>query len=250
MALIKCKECGKEFSNEAKQCPHCGSTKHRSFFKKHPIISVLGSLFILGVIFNSLGLNKNGGSSHVATNVVSTQQSTSLNNNQSPSISTQQSTSLNTNKEEKPSLPIVKSNWNYSESLDSMRNTASYFAKTKSTNQANLDFPYNNSTMDIILRNNNGEVDLLLNVKGQFVCGYKERCTVSMKFDDGAIEKYDFTEAAHAMSDTVFIKSVNKFIEKSKTSKKLIIEADLFNAGSVQYFFDLEGLDLNKVKLQ
>lgn len=41
MALIKCKECGKEISYSVKQCPHCGSSKHRNFFKKHPIITTL-----------------------------------------------------------------------------------------------------------------------------------------------------------------------------------------------------------------
>lgn len=50
MALIKCKECGKEFSDEQKQCIHCGSTKHRSFVKKHPILSFFGFMFVLSSV--------------------------------------------------------------------------------------------------------------------------------------------------------------------------------------------------------
>lgn len=29
MALIKCKECAKEISDSAKQCPHCGFKKKK-----------------------------------------------------------------------------------------------------------------------------------------------------------------------------------------------------------------------------
>lgn len=31
MALIKCKECGKEMSDHAKQCPHCGCDNNIMF---------------------------------------------------------------------------------------------------------------------------------------------------------------------------------------------------------------------------
>lgn len=55
MSLIKCKECGREISNEVKQCPGCGSTKHRGFLKKHPILSFLGVMGLLGMVLTSGG---------------------------------------------------------------------------------------------------------------------------------------------------------------------------------------------------
>ena len=45
MSLINCKECNKKISSSVKNCPECGSSKHRGFIKKHPIITVFMSLF-------------------------------------------------------------------------------------------------------------------------------------------------------------------------------------------------------------
>ena len=44
MALIKCSECGKEISEEAKKCPHCGITLKNTKMKK---ISITISIFIV-----------------------------------------------------------------------------------------------------------------------------------------------------------------------------------------------------------
>ena len=58
MALIKCKECGKEISDSAKRCPHCGFVYKKEKAKKEkskafkiivPIISVI-SVFIVGIV--------------------------------------------------------------------------------------------------------------------------------------------------------------------------------------------------------
>lgn len=46
MPLIKCPECGKEISNQVNKCPNCGFV----IKKKHPILSVIWILFVLGII--------------------------------------------------------------------------------------------------------------------------------------------------------------------------------------------------------
>lgn len=65
MALIQCKECGKEFSNESKKCVHCGSTKHRSFVNRHPIITLFGFIFVVGNI--ATAVIGNGNSTNAST---------------------------------------------------------------------------------------------------------------------------------------------------------------------------------------
>jgi len=47
MALVNCKECGKEVSDKAKTCPHCGS--------KLPPITTMGTKVILGLILCIVG---------------------------------------------------------------------------------------------------------------------------------------------------------------------------------------------------
>lgn len=50
MALIKCNECGKEISDKAKKCPHCG-TKYKSKNENDRKGFPTGLMFILIVIF-------------------------------------------------------------------------------------------------------------------------------------------------------------------------------------------------------
>lgn len=45
MALVKCKECGKEISKEAAACPQCGAKRKAGFGKK--MLIGLGVLFVL-----------------------------------------------------------------------------------------------------------------------------------------------------------------------------------------------------------
>lgn len=48
MALIKCKECGKEISKDAELCPHCG----KKIKKGNLFLQIIGVLFIIGFIGN------------------------------------------------------------------------------------------------------------------------------------------------------------------------------------------------------
>ncbi len=45
MSVIQCKDCGKDIAQGLKKCPHCGSSKHRSFISRHPILSLAGVIF-------------------------------------------------------------------------------------------------------------------------------------------------------------------------------------------------------------
>ena len=47
MALIKCKDCKKEFSTDAKRCPHCGATKLKRFRFRKFLFSGAGIFFLL-----------------------------------------------------------------------------------------------------------------------------------------------------------------------------------------------------------
>jgi hypothetical protein len=124
-----------------------------------------------------------------------------------------------------------------------MRGIKKLFAIVESTNKLQLGFPYNDSKMNILIRKNDKETDVLISVKGQIVCNsYSERCYLNVKADDNQIVKYDFNEASHSGSDTVFITKEKDFIKMLKKSKKLIIEAPLFNHGRDQYEFDVSGL--------
>jgi len=56
MALIKCSECGKEISNSAKSCPHCGFVYKKDNSTLKTIIICIGTLFsiVLVILFISI----------------------------------------------------------------------------------------------------------------------------------------------------------------------------------------------------
>lgn len=65
MALIHCPDCGKEFSDSAKQCPNCGyryriqTSQERNNVKQGFLIGILGlSLVLLGLIFSMVSLSE------------------------------------------------------------------------------------------------------------------------------------------------------------------------------------------------
>jgi hypothetical protein len=218
MSLITCKECNKEFSSDAKTCPNCGSKKNRSFVNRHPLITILGLLVICPIVVNTFSNN---------------------------SITPKQSVSSvgQTVVKEIPAVPAKVENWEYDTKEDSMRGTTIKFASTRSTNTVDMDFPYKNSKMDITLREKNKKEEVLISVKGQFSChSFSESCYINVKFDDNAIEKFEFNQAANSISDTIFIVNTDKFIKQVKSSKHIIIEANLFNSGAQQYQFNVEDL--------
>lgn len=240
MALIKCKECGKDISNEVKQCPHCGSTKHRSFFKKHPIVTAILGLMVLGAISNSF----------VDKSKIQEQQRQEEKRKQEAvqkELESQKIEVKETPKEE-PKQEVVQEsksveNWKYDIDEDKMRGTKKVYAGIESSNTLDLGFPYNDSRLTIIVRKLDKETNVILKVKGQFACNsYSEKCMVSVKSDDNAIVKYEFSEAEHSMMDTVFINKEKDFIDMLKKSNKLIVEVPLFNKGRVQYEFNSAGL--------
>ena len=145
--------------------------------------------------------------------------------------------------------------WTVTYNNDEMRNTAQKFLQTQSDNDAEFDFPYNGgSKMVIILRSKKVELKqgqkvedlkpteaILAISKGQFSCNSFNDCHVSVKFDNEKIQKYSMSEAANGKSDLIFFDQSSSFIKNIQAHKKLIIEADFFQAGAKQFKFDLEG---------
>lgn len=62
MALVKCKECGKEISSTVKVCPSCG-------YKKKPSKLTYFIVIILGVIIGSVYLTNKHDYSSIETKV-------------------------------------------------------------------------------------------------------------------------------------------------------------------------------------
>lgn len=158
------------------------------------------------------------------------------------------------------SQPLFASSWVASYDNDEMRGTARKFLQNESSNDVQFDFPYNGgSKMVITLRSKKIELksgqkpedlkvtEALLSItKGQFICHSFNDCQVSVKFDDGKIQKYSMTEAGDGSSDVIFFDQSSSFIKNVQSHKNLIIEAEFYQAGSRQFKFDLDGMNVSQ----
>ena len=153
------------------------------------------------------------------------------------------------------SMPAFSADWVATYKNDDMRGTATKYLQTTSDNTADFDFPYNGgSTLAIVLRSQNTELKkgqtadsltpreaMIIISKGQFNCSSYDGCSIAVKFDSDKIKHYSMSGAADNSTDVLFVNDSASFIKNISTHKKLIIEADFFQAGARQFKFDLEG---------
>ena len=134
--------------------------------------------------------------------------------------------------------------WQYSETADAMRGTATKFALLQSATTLQFSFPYQGgSTAELKLQKDAKRSDVVLSVsKGQFICYSFNDDKVTVKFDNGPVQEFSCGNAADGSHDLIFIQPAAKFISALKRSKALIIEAPFYQAGNRQMHFSTAGL--------
>lgn len=139
---------------------------------------------------------------------------------------------------------IAPSKWSYSEQKDEMRGAISKFAELEAENIIDLDFPYGEQRGLILVRKSTQHgLDVLVGVKsGQILCNSFQDTRVSVKFDDGPIQKFGCTDASDGTNNMVFISESKLFLSKLKKSRKVIVEAEFFQNGNQQMTFQSENL--------
>lgn len=134
--------------------------------------------------------------------------------------------------------------WSYSEKKDEMRGNTARFARLSARDQIHLDFPYGASTPELALRQDpKYGFDIYLSANGQFLCRSWDDDTISVKFDDGPIESWACADAESGSSDIIFITAAERFLAKLRKAKRVVIEADMYQAGRQQMSFDVAGLE-------
>jgi len=138
----------------------------------------------------------------------------------------------------------VASGWSYDTSKDEMRGTTTSYARVDSENTISLGFPYDadNARLTIRKRSEDG-TSVMIHAPGQFLCNSYNDDTVAVKFDSGPIQRFSCSEPDDATTGVLFINSEARFVSKLKSSKRVIIEANFFQAGRQQMIFKVGGLD-------
>lgn len=142
---------------------------------------------------------------------------------------------------------FTENNWLYKFS-GAKGSIDSAVAQTISVNIVKLKEPYDSSKMELnLVRNKEKDVEVLIQLMGQFDCPKKKAgaCSLTVRFDNSPIQTYEYTLAPNGRNDLIFIKNKREFIENLKKSKKLMINAPVFNNGLNKYYFNVNNLIFN-----
>ena len=228
MALIKCKECGAEFSSKAEACPKCGA---RVAVKPMGCGTLIGVLILGVVIVSAFSSIFSSG----------TRSGTSSAPTSSSSASSGQT----------PAPPQPGSQWFYHHGDDSMGKGVIHQAHVSSSNMVNFGFPYSGTqraTLSLRTHPRHGKDVIFRIEKGQILCHSYEDCTVLVRFDDEPSTNYSAVGAADNSTETIFIRNYDRFIGKVLKAKRVRIAANIYQEGAPVFDFDVSGFDQEKYR--
>ena len=141
-------------------------------------------------------------------------------------------------------IEVEKKTWSLQTKQDEMDDSKSYWYSLQSDNYANFDFPYEgDSYLTITVRwMKKYGYDVLLEITdGQMVGNeYNGTNYVRVRFDGGKVHKFYYNEPNDGSSNLVFLRNAQKFIEKCKNAKDIIIEQEFYQEGVHQFKFHVD----------
>ena len=141
-------------------------------------------------------------------------------------------------------IEVEEKTWSLQTKQDEMDDSKSYWYSLQSDNYANFDFPYEgDSYLTITVRwMKKYGYDVLLEITdGQMVGNeYNGTNYVRVRFDGGKVQKFYYNEPNDGSSNLVFLRNAQKFIEKCKNAKDIIIEQEFYQEGVHQFKFHVD----------
>jgi hypothetical protein len=167
-----------------------------------------------------------------------------------PQISDQSSQKVNTTDADDPKEEtggakqdkLPKSKWTYDTQKDEMRGKVGKYATLKSENTIKFEFPYGEQPGVLTIRQDpQFGLDAMFSVpSGQILCHGFGDSYVNVKFDEGAIRRFNCTSSSDGSSEVAFMSNPKQFISALKTAKRVVIEAEFYQAGRQQYIFETQ----------
>ncbi len=197
MSMIKCNECSKEISSDARICPHCG--KKRAGVSGKVLLLCLGAIAVCLVMIQREN-------SHRAV--------------------------VDTPRPIKPTATPQKEIWRYDQTTDQMTGKITRIACLDSGDQLQFGFPYNGgSTGTICLRRQQG-LDAYFKIsKGQILCG-SDGCEATLRVDGEPPFKMSGSESDDADSRFMFFDSPSRILALARKAKEIKVETLYFEEGT------------------
>jgi hypothetical protein len=131
-------------------------------------------------------------------------------------------------------LPTIAKPWEVEKSIDKMSGESRVVASLESNNMLSLPFPYNGPNSGFVYLRQRGKSPSEVAVgvsKGQLMCRSYSPCTISVKFDNGPIQKFEGSGTSSGDSTVTFLSNPQGFIKNLKKSKSFMIQIELYKTG-------------------
>ncbi len=136
--------------------------------------------------------------------------------------------------------------WQYDRSQDKMGRAEIKTARLASANVIEFRPPYaghQRAWLHIRQHPRFGRDVILSLDRAQFVCGVVDGCTVLVRFDDSAAQRFSASEPEDHSSNLLFIEGYARFVTAMAKAKRVRIAATFYQEGSRIIEFDVAGFD-------
>ncbi|WP_252255631.1 hypothetical protein [Lysobacter capsici] len=147
-------------------------------------------------------------------------------------------------------LNPVGQQWSYDSQTDDMSGKDIHTARVTSANSFEFDFPYSGQQQAklLIRRHPRWGNDVILSIdKGQILCHSFSSCPIRVRFDDETAKTLTGNEPSDNSSESVFIPGYENFTRKLGSAKRVRIEFNVYQQGSVMAEFDVSGFDRKRL---
>lgn len=134
--------------------------------------------------------------------------------------------------------------WSYTSDIDPMTSGTTRYARIKSENTINLDFPYQGEQYaTLMLRNHPSHGrDVIFSIEqGQLLCTSYSGCRVRIRFDEGAAQTWSAVGPSDHSSTALFIRNFNSFVSHLRRSRVIRIQPEIYEAGAPTFEFQVGG---------
>lgn len=144
----------------------------------------------------------------------------------------------------------ARGEWDYSNDEDPMTGKATKTARVVSTNNLNLDSPYDGAQSGFLTVRNHPQYghDIYVRIeRGQLLCDISDGCSLMVRFDDEAPQAFSATTPSDNSSETLFIQNYKRFTTRLKTAKRVRIQLNVYDNGTQYLEFNTTGFDASKL---
>jgi hypothetical protein len=141
---------------------------------------------------------------------------------------------------------ILAEKWTYNATTDPMTSRTSRTATIASENSVEFDFPYQGEQhARLIVRNDPSYGrDVMLQIeRGQILCPSYQDCSVRVRFDEGAAERWTAAGADDGSSTVIFFRSHSRFVQRMRAAKVVRVQIPVYQEGQPTFEFQVGGFD-------